>query len=233
MAEATNPPAGDDESSVAESPPSRDDDVTRSGDGAAAIPGSGRSRLDPRRLDRPTALVVAGSLLALLLAFGAGVAVGHGDRHDGGRDERRPAWGRGPAGSYGGPGRGGMRRDEPGMRGMPGMRGGDVLGAPGRPGPNAVRGARGERGLIGEVTSAAADELELDPIRGGDAVTVRLGDDTDVRRANDDDPRQREHAEPGDIADGDIVMVRLAPVDPVGDGHRTALEVTILRSDDA
>ncbi|MCW2927012.1 MAG: hypothetical protein JWM86_980 [Thermoleophilia bacterium] len=160
---------------------------------------------DPRRsrVDGRTLGLIAAGVVALVLAFAAGSAVGgdDGDRH--GRGElRRDGGGPGFAGDER-RGGGGMRGERGGQGGPRGMAGGGMRGGHG----GGMRGGHG--GGMGVVTGIEGDELTIEPLGGPvEEVTAALDDDTEIKRRGDDGAGDIEDAERSDLDEGDIVAIR-------------------------
>jgi hypothetical protein len=182
-----------------------------------------------RSFDRRSAGITAGALLALVLAFLAGLAIGDHGHHGRGGDERfSQVRERGGMGFHGRGGPAGMPGGGPGMDGGPRGRGGPFGGRGGG------RGHGG--GVMGVVTQASSTELTVDPLRGGDDdasndVTVKLGADTKVYSMG---ANGREDAKASDIAKGAMVGVRSGDAgSSSSSGSITASAVMILRAADA
>jgi hypothetical protein len=205
------------------------DDETTELDAADAAPAASTTTTEVVRerhgFDRRSAGITVGALLALLLAFLVGLAIGHHHGRDGwgdGHFQQMRAQGGGMPFQQRGRGHAGnMRGGAPGMD--RGERGGES-GGPGRQG-----------GVMGVVTKASSTELTVDPLRGGggdtSSVTVTLGSDTKVYRQGSDG---REDAKVSDIDTGAIVGVRASGGASDGDSSSIAAdEVMILRAGDA
>ncbi len=189
-------------------------------------------------IDRRSAGIGLAAAAVLALVFAAGTAVGTGDdAHRGSLAAMRASGGAVGPGTQAGPG----------ARGVPGgPRGGGMQGgrSGAQGGRGGMRGGRGEgmhggraggpgRGM-GIVTSASDDELQVEPLRGGEdaAYTVKVDDDTKVFTRGDAGPRDLEEADVDDIDEGDIVLVRGGHHDDAGDEADAAKAIMIVRAAD-
>ncbi len=165
---------------------------------------TGRAPIDRRSLG-----IGAAAVVALVLAFLAGAAVG-GDDHD---DERVAAV-RGErmfGGGHGRPRGGDGPRFDMRHHGRSGAKGARRGGGFGGPGSFMGRGGHGGAGVVESVSD---DKLTIAPLAGRTKeLVVRLGDDTKVTMRGDDGPHDIEEAKVSDIDEGDIVMVLGKPGD--------------------
>ena len=177
--------------------------------------------------DRSRALLVAACVAALLLAFVAGLCIGSRDGRGDGRGGDRLMM----RGGSGAP-------DGRGMAGPMGQRGdvsGGMMGADERGGFRGAPGGRmgGHGGTMGVVTSVSDDAIQLNELRSGDSVTVRIDDETDVHT------RDQQDATVDDLAEGMVVAVRATDDDRSDDAADdesdtlTAADIVVLASADS